>query len=475
MITVIEFIFIIYLLVLARGLYLALIDKASPHRTIAWIIAMIFIPVGGLFLYYILGQNPGKEKLFSEKRKRDVRQFKIFKQQHQQDNHSNPIVRQQGKLINFLSEKGNGLLTDANQVRILSDGKETFQSIFEALAKAQRFIHMEYYIFEEGKLAEELIRLLGKKVRQGVKVRIIYDGVGSWELSDKYLEKIKSLGIHIQPFMPVRFGYIANKINYRNHRKIIVVDNKIGFIGGINVSDNYLFGDPILGNWRDTHLRLEGSAVSSLNHIFNSDWQFVSEEKINSETNVDWSSRDANLAVQIITSGPDCDYPNIKQAYFSLISSAQNYVYITTPYFIPGKPILFALKTAAMSGVKVKLLLPKESDSKILKWSIRSYLEELLDSDVQIYFYEKGFVHSKIIIVDDSVSSIGTANVDERSFDNNFEVNAMIYDKDVALELKEQFYKDLEHSQQLEINTFKKRPLAEKLHEATARLFSPLL
>ncbi|MEL6925556.1 MAG: cardiolipin synthase, partial [Bacteroidota bacterium] len=310
-------------------------------------------------------------------------------------------------------------------------------------------------------------------LKAGVKVRIIYDGVGSWSLRRSFIKNIRAAGIEIFPFMPVSLGPLANKINYRNHRKIVVVDGLVGFTGGINISDKYLSGDPVLGSWRDTHLRLEGAAVSSLNQIFINDWNFVSHQNIELPTIPSFTS--GHTFVQIVASGPDQQFSSILQEYFSLITAADEYIYISTPYFIPCEAILLAMKTAALSGVEVILLLPRQSDSAVLKYGIQSYLEELLEAGVRIFLYQEGFLHSKVIVSDDAVASVGTANVDERSFENNFEVNALLYDQQVAHQLKHNFFEDLCQSKEVYLDEFRKRSKRTRVLESIARLLSPLL
>lgn len=451
-------------------------ENGEPVRTVAWILVIIFIPFMGLFLYHLVGKNIKKERKFKEKYLDDhiLYQNKLAENFGQVDSSFDDESIKNIKLVKLLDHNGNAPITYRNKVEILNDGRATFEAIHAAISQATTFIHLEYYILLPGKIADDLFAQLAEKVKEGVAVRVIYDGVGSWQLTKKYVEKLTAQGIEIFPFMPVRFGPIANRINYRNHRKIMVIDGNIGFTGGINVADKYVFGDDVIGHWHDVHFKITGPAVQPLNTIFLQDWYFTSKQKIQPPS-LPPPANQKGHAIQIVASGPDSKHAIIQQEYFTIINEAKEYIYITTPYFIPGTSIIEALKVAAISGVEVILLLPDESDSRILKWSVRSYLEDLLDAGVRIFLYQQGFLHSKTIIADDYFASIGTANVDQRSFNQNFEVNAMIYSSSICLELKTLFFKDLSDSRELNYDQFHRRPVYDKLLESTARLLSPLL
>ena len=474
------FLVIIYTIILTLILFVMVMENGSPTKTLAWILFLLFVPVVGIVVYFFLGKNYRKNKIFNLKKTKDHEIYDDFVDYSFENFDQTNILQYEplhikSRLIKLLIKNSKALLTSGNQVKILNNGKATFDAIFAALRSAKQYIHLQSYILEEGKLADELLEILTQKIKEGVTVRIIYDAVGSWSLSKKFLKKMETAEIQVFPFMPVHFGRFANKINFRNHRKVIVIDGIIGFTGGINISDKYIYGDEEGRDWRDTHLRLEGPAVSSLQMVFLSDWFFVSGEYLFEKKDFFPKEKKGGTPVQIVTSGPDSDYSSIKQEYFALINSAQQYIYIWTPYFIPGENIMFSLKTAALSGVDVRIILPDESDSALLKWSTRSYVEELLETGVKIYFYKAGFLHSKVLVSDDIVASVGTANVDERSFDSNFEVNAMIYDVAICKELKRDFLIDQAKSEPILFHAFQLRPKGERLKESTAKLLSPLL
>ncbi|MEG2791512.1 MAG: cardiolipin synthase, partial [Odoribacter sp.] len=306
--------------------------------------------------------------------------------------------------------------------------------------------------------------------------RIIYDDVGSWGLSRNFIRELQKAGIQIYPFLPVRFHQLANKANYRNHRKIAVIDGEIGFIGGLNIADRYVDGVAGIGVWRDTHLKVMGEVVTSLQVIFLIDWYFVRQELLlDKDEYLPYVQADGNVIAQTITSGPDSDWASIQQAYFTLINMAKRYVFISTPYFMPGETTLNSLKTAAMSGVDVRILLPYKSDSRLTHWCTCSYVEELLEAGVKIYWYKKGINHSKVIIVDGIVASVGTANMDLRSFEQNFEVSLILYDREVVKVLAGYFMEDLKESSEATIQHWKFRPKRDKVYESMARLFAPVL
>lgn len=380
------------------------------------------------------------------------------------------------KLMTLLLNNSKALLTRYNQVEILNNGEETFPALFKALLQARKFIHLEYYIIAEGSLATRLKEILLQKAAEGVEVRVIYDDVGSWSLSKPYLRELREAGIQIFPFLPVRFHHFANKANYRNHRKIAVIDGEVGFVGGLNIADRYMDGVAEIGVWRDTHLRVVGEVVTSLQVIFLIDWYFVRRELLlDKDEYLPYVRTEGNVVVQAVTSGPDSDWASIQQAYFTLINMAKKYVFISTPYFMPGETTLNCLKTAAMSGVDVRILLPHKSDSWLTHWCTRSFAEELLEAGVRIYWYQKGINHSKVIVVDGIVASVGTANMDLRSFEQNFEVSLIIYDREVVKRLAADFIEDLKVSSEGAIQRWKFRPKRNKVRESIARLFAPVL
>ena len=450
--------------------FTVLLHGAKPSKTLAWLLAIFTVPVGGILLYLLLGRNRRKNKLLQLKKKTFLNLPEPNK------THLAFLDGEYKKLMTLVYNNSHFPPTVHNELELLKDGETTFKAIFKTLEGAQKQIHLQYYIFEEGELANRLLLLFEEKIAQGVKIRMIYDGIGSFSLSKTYLKKIEAIGVEVYPFLPFKFGRFFSSLNYRNHRKIIVIDEQIAFTGGINISDKYLKGDVDLGSWHDMHIKIEGEAAIHLGYIFAMDWYLVSQKRIQSLIIPRVSiPQNKNTLVQIISGGPDDDFSSMEQAYFTIINNAKKYLYITNPYIIPGQAIMQALQTAARSGVDVRLMVSENADNKIVSWSVRSYFEALLKSGIKIYLFRDGFLHSKIIISDDRISTIGTANLDDRSFEQNYEVNAIIYDVPFAKLLHQDFLEDSSKSIMLSYKKYLKRPWSEKLKEGFGKIFSPLL
>ena len=471
---------VLYIITIVFMVILVIQQRGDPMKTIAWLLVVSFVPLLGIVLYFFFGKNYRKEKIFSRKELADSEQIKLLAR-YQPDKADatyfpDKAVAGKAHIMKMLYNSEKVLLTERNRVKILVNGKITFEHIISELEKAQKHIHLEYYIIDDDRIGNEIRRILIRKAVEGLEVRVIYDDIGCWSLSDEFIFSLKYAGVQMFPFMPVRFPYLTNKINYRNHRKIIVVDGKVGFVGGLNIADRYISGSEELGPWRDTHLKIEGEAVYSLQSVFLLDWYFVSKRNIHAQNQYfpPVEITDQHL-MQIVASGPDSDWASIMQTFFSAIATAKSYIYISTPYFLPNESILTALRTANLSGVDVRLLLPEQPDSRLIAWSSFSYISQLLDAGIKVYLYRKGFTHSKLMIVDDTFCSIGTANMDIRSFDQNFEVNALIYDQRLTIAMRNIFMNDIKDLKYITINDWEKRPRWIVFCESVARLFSPLL
>ena len=442
---------------------------AKPTKSLAWLLAIFAIPVGGIIFYLLLGRNRRKRKLIRLKKNMFNKMPWTNKAQ------KNVFNGRYCKLMTLCYKSSHFPPTSNNELQLLKDGRTTFEAIFYALEKATVQIHIQYYIFEDGELATKLFKLFKKKIDQGVVIRLIYDGIGSFSLSKKYLNQLVEIGVEAYSFLPFKFGRYFSSLNYRNHRKIIVVDGTIAFTGGINISDKYLKGQVGLGKWHDMHLRLEGPSAKQLDQVFMTDWYLVSTKLLQplelSRHNLESIS---NELVQIVAGGPDDDFPVLEQTYFSIINMAKEYIYITNPYIIPGQSLIRALQTAALSGIDVRLLVSENADNRVVSWAVHSYFELFLKSGIKIYLFPDGFLHSKIMVSDDEISSIGTANLDDRSFEQNYEVNAIMYHKEFAKLLKEDFLQDCKVSNELRYDEFIQRPWGKKLKEGFGKVLSPL-
>jgi len=459
-----------------------LYDINSTSKTFAYILVTIFFPGIGMLIYFAVGANYRKDKLYSKKIVRDNKLLaevrnKIYHESEKTLDTGEREVRSHKKLARMLLNDDSPL-TGNNEVKLLLNGENKFPEVLQALKNAQHHIHIQYYIFENDNIGNQIKDVLIERAAAGVKVRFIYDDFGSRSIRKTLAPELINSGIEAYPFYKILFIAFSNRTNYRNHRKIIVIDGCTGFVGGINVSDRYING---INNeqvyWRDTHVMINGPGVYYLQYLFICDWNFCSGKhlKLQDDFFCSTKSKKGNAIVQIAASGPDSDVPTIMFSLMEAIGMAQDEILITSPYFIPGESILDALNVAALSGVKVKLLVPDKSDSWMVNAAARSYYGEMLDTGVEIYLYKKGFVHAKTVVADGQLAIIGTANMDHRSFELNFEVNSMIYDSKIAQQLRDAFFNDIKDAVKINPNTWKKRTLFKQLPEKLCRLLSPLL
>lgn len=467
-----------FLVILAA--FTVLTKNLNPTKTISYIIVLVFFPFFGLIVYYLFGQEYRKNKIFNRKHILNQKLIADVSKRLNPDKQEiidleHNLLDEKIKLVKLLHSSQNAPLTTFNDVKIIKNGENKFKILLEDLKNAKLHIHMEYYILRDDKIGTQIIDILCDKAKQGVIVRLSIDDVGS-SVSRKNKNRMEENGVEWHPFMPVLFPGFTGKMNYRNHRKIVVIDGQIGYIGGINVSDTYVNSDDSPNYWRDTHLRIVGESVKSLQIHFLMNWEFVSRNTIKIEESF-FPKEDCkeNIAMQIAASGPDTDWANIMEVIFTAIVTSEKYVYLTTPYFIPNDQIITALQVASKSGVDVRLIIPKNSDSWTAKHATNSYIECLLDADIKIYRYCKGFIHAKTIVIDDVFCTVGTTNMDYRSFEINFEINAIIYNKEKSLELKSHFFEDLEECELIDHERWLTRPKIEKFKESYCRLWAPLL
>jgi cardiolipin synthase len=461
-------------ILIAVAIIHVVLDNRQPAKTMAWAMVIFFVPVVGVVFYLFFGMNHRKEKLISQRSVDQLSKRSMLGFVEQHDLH---VPERYKPLVDLFVNQNLSLPFKDNQVDIMTDGYAFFPELLKDIAAARHHIHIDMYIIEDDALGRLITDALIDKAKSGVEVRIIYDDVGCWRVKHSFFEKMRESGIEIVPFLPVRFPSFTSKVNYRNHRKLVVIDGVIGYVGGMNIALRYVKGTGSQP-WRDTMLRLTGGIVYSLQRSFLVDWYFVDRTLISDRKYyppLDTTVENSCLA-QLVTSGPTAKYPEIMQGYVRAITAARHYVYIETPYFLPNEPVLFALKTAAMAGVDVCLLCPYHSDARYTEWASRSYLRELSEAGARIFLYETGFMHSKLMIVDDSLSTCGSTNVDFRSFENNFELNVFIYDEGTALRLKKIFHDDLSHSIPLtSIPSWNRPHFFKRLWESFARLLSPLL
>ena len=473
----------IYVLLIIGVLLRIIYDTQSVTKTLAYLLLVIFLPFIGVFIYFSFGINYRKNKLYSKKIIQDQKQEDLVLAKLESYNLKN-LEGIKGNdlfsgLMKMIYETDRSPLTTNNSAKLLINGEEKFPEVLKELRNAKHHIHVEYYIFEDDEIGRAIEQILIEKAKTGVEVRFIYDDFGSSSIRKTLAKRLRENGVKAFPFYKIKLVKLANRLNYRNHRKIIVIDGRISFVGGINISDKYSNANK--NNklfWRDTHLKIEGDATAILQHIFIGDWNYCSNEKLTINENYfpkpDLISEERKN-IQIVSSGPDSDRPSIYYAIIKAIQSAKKEIFLTSPYFIPGETIIDALKMAALSGVDVRLLVPGISDSFMVNAAAKSYYTELLTAGVKIYLYQKGFVHAKTLVADKCLAIVGTANLDYRSFDLNFEVNAVVYDVEIAKELAFNFENDMKDSGQIDINSWLNRPKYVQLIEKIVRLISPML
>lgn len=465
---------VIYLAITIGGIVAVLMDNKQPEKTMAWILVLCFMPIVGIIFYLFFGQNTRKEKVISERSMDLLMKRSMLEFAEQENLH---IPRRNRPLMKLFTNQNWALPFKDNEVSIFTDGYEFVSTLLYNIGQAQDHIHLDTYIIEDDPLGNLVADALIDKARQGVEVRLLYDDVGCWRVKDRFFNRMKAAGIQVYAFMPVRFPAFTGKVNYRNHRKLCVIDGKVGFIGGMNIALRYVKGTA-RQTWRDTHLCIRGGAVYAIQRAFLVDWYFVSRTLVTDRRYyppVD-KTIDNNCLTQIVTSSPVSPWPDIMQGYVRVLLQAHRYVYMESPYFLPTEPVLFAMRTAALSGVDVRLIVPRHGDAKLVEWASRSYLMEVIEAGVRVYLYEPGFNHSKILVSDDNLSSCGSTNIDFRSFENNFEANAFFFNEGMALRLKKVFLTDQAQSTLVDdVSYFIKRPFLQRLLESLVRLLSPLL
>ena len=463
----------VYVVVIIIVMVRVLMDNRQPAKTMAWMLVLTFIPMLGIILYFFFGQTTRKERKIWQYSMDQLTKHSMLEFVEQKRLH---LPNEYRELIKLFMNQNWVLPFKNNETEIYTSGYEFFPSLLMEIGKAEHHIHLDTFIIASDPLGQIVADALIDKARQGVEVRVIYDDVGSWKTKNRFFDRMRAEGIKVYAFMPVRFPIFTSKVNYRNHRKICVIDGEVGFIGGMNIANRYVKGIKKL-TWRDTHVKITGAAVYGLQRAFLVDWFFVSRELITDHVYYPVSKVAENDSlIQIVTSSPTSLWPEIEQGYVRVLTSAKQYVYMETPYFLPTDPILFAMRTAALSGVDVRLMIPYETDTKIVEWASRTYVLATVKAGVKVYLYKAGFNHSKLLVADDSIATIGSTNVDFRSFENDFEANAFFYDKKIALNVKDIFLKDQEACVSLEdVRNLTHRSFLQRLWESIIRLLSPLL
>jgi len=476
---------IVFIFNISFSITIIFLERKTPQSTYAWLLFLWILPILGFLFYLFFSQNLTKRKIFKYNTPENIRYNLLLRQQRRSLSKiividPNSPLEKYRRSIEFHLNVSQALYTNNNKISIYTDGKAKFEALFDSMESATSSIHVEYYIIKYDSLALRMMDILTRKALEGVEVRLLFDAMGGRYLPKSILESLVSAGGQIGVFFPSKIKLINLRINYRNHRKIVVIDGTTGFVGGFNVGNEYLGLNPKMGYWRDTHLKIHGSSAYELQLRFLLDWRASSSENlvIDEDSQNKYFpaiSQTTGAGIQIVSSGPDKANQQIKQGFLRMINNAESYILIQSPYFVPDESILEALKIALLSGIDVRIMIPNKPDHIFIHWATLSYVGELIEYGAKVYIYENGFLHSKTIVVDDAVCSVGSCNFDIRSFRLNFETNAFIYDHATSTELKNVFVEDIKLCTYYSKEIYSKRGHIIKIKESISRLFSPLL
>ena len=474
----------IIVLAINIGLVITIIfvERKNPTSVWSWVLLLALFPIFGFILYLLLGRRLRKKHLFRWNGRKDIGIEQLLSEQkslvkNETMDYKDETNHLHKKLIYMQLTNNHAIFTQNNEVNIYTEGTPKFEALLLDISRAQHHIHMQYYIFRDDELGMRLVQALMQKAREGVEVRFLYDAIGSKSFKKRTMKKMREAGVDTETFFPSIFPMINPRLNYRNHRKIVIIDGEVGYIGGFNVGNEYLGKVEKYGYWRDTHIRVIGDSVFSLQSRFFLDWNAAKKAQAldYSDDYFPESGAQGDIGIQIVSSGPDNQWEAVKNGYMKMMISAKRYVYIQTPYFVPDDAIMEAVRLASLSGVDVRIMIPAVPDHKIVYYATMSYVADLLAVGARVFLYDKGFLHAKTVVADDEVCTVGTTNFDVRSFKLNFEVNAFIYNEDTSIAMREIFERDLLDSTELTKAQYEARGFGKKFGESLARLISPIL
>ena len=464
--------YIAYAVLVLSSILVVISENRNAAKSLAWILALIFLPVLGLLLYLLFGQSLRQETLLSQSNRE-----KLFNSNKLPDVDIDalPFSENNKQLIKMCNRLDASRFYPGNDVRVYVRGNDKFEDLLFDIRHAQKFIHIQYFIFRDDVLGRRIRDALVEAAERGVEVRLLFDDMGCFTVRRGFFKEMKARGVEVRAFMRIFQFRPSWRLNFRNHRKIVVIDGQVGYIGGMNVADRYVDGDKDL-SWRDTHMRVAGPAVHGLQMSFSIDWCYESKNVLSDEKYFPHLSPTGETGVQVILSGPTGPWNTVAMMCEKIVSMAHDYVYIQTPYFLPTDSLVYALQVAALSGVDVRVMIPNHTDWVVMRWGSFSYISQMLSAGVKIYLYQPGMLHAKTIVVDDELVSIGSANFDFRSFEHNFETNALVYSTEQALRVKEDFMVDVQHCVLIDdLDQWRQRPFVQKIYESVVRLVSPVL
>ncbi|MDO5035872.1 MAG: cardiolipin synthase [Porphyromonas sp.] len=480
----------IYIFIIVSTILTVLLENRNPLKALSWVTILVLLPGVGFVLYLMVGKDTRRHRIISKRSYERIMQSATPEAPIGVVSEPNDLIREHQRLKEMILQQTSNSVMEADNLELFTAGKEKLEALIADIKSAKHHIHIQYYIIRDDKTGTQLQEALIEKAQEGIEVRVLYDHVGSFNTSKAYFREMRAAGIEVYPILEVVFPALTSKINYRNHRKIVVIDGSIGYVGGMNIADHYTYGNK-LGKWRDTHARITGRAVNALQAAFMTDWYVASRKVLpksffynsiiggGSTLSYD-SSRvrsciDHNVMMQTFTSGPTGSFRILQQVLCRAIYEAKRSVRIQTPYFLPPESLYKAIAGAALAGVKVELMLPRSSDILGVNAAARSYFDNMLKAGVHIYLYQEGFLHAKVVTIDEKLSIIGSANMDFRSMEHNFEITSLLYDRECTSMLNRCFEQDLNNSTELYYEDWKQRPLIKRLWESALRLFAPLM
>ena len=466
--------YVLYFITILSCIIVVLKENRNPIRSLAWVIALIALPFVGLIFYIFFGRSLRGQRMISRQNKR--RMITTIQPTHV-DLRTQPLDPGAQSLVKLARNVSSSFYTVNNRVQIFTTGRDKFKSLKHDLREARESIYLQYYIFKDDHIGREIAEILKQKAREGVDVKVIYDHFGSFSSRNSFFRDMEEAGVDTHPFFKLNFPHFANRINWRNHRKIVVIDGRIGYIGGMNIADRYDRGPADSAPWRDTHFRLEGGIVDALAFSFAVDWNFRNQPHMlvfpqGYHSKVGISN---NTGIQLVTSGPLGQWDNLALVYLRAISLAKKSIYIQTPYFLPTDALLHALEAAALAKIDVRVMIPRRPDSRMLRYASFSYITQCLKAGIKVYLYNPGMLHAKAMIIDDDIVTAGSTNFDFRSFENNFECNLIIYDKDLNRQMRDIFFKDMGQCTKINYTAWHSRPILQRSFESILRLLAPIL
>lgn len=462
----------LYLITVGVAVIVVLRENRNPIRSLAWVIALIFLPYVGLIFYIFFGRSLRGRRMISRHSKRKM--VTAMAPRHV-DLDTQDLDDSEKSLVKLARNISSSIYSDNNAIRVFTVGADKFRSLKEDLRAAGKSIYLQYYIFMDDHIGTEIAEILKERARAGVEVKVMYDHIGSFSTKNAFWRDMEAAGVDTHPFFRVNFPQLANRINWRNHRKMVIIDNRIGYIGGMNIADRYDSGADGGTPWRDTHFRVEGDIVESLLFSYIVDWNFLKQPRPMEYPKTEPIPLNTHVGMQLVTSGPLGRWDNLALVYLKAISMARKCIYIQTPYFLPTDVLQRALEMAALSKIDVRVMIPRNSDSQMLQFASFSYVTQCLKAGIKVYLYNPGMLHAKGMIIDHDLVTAGSTNFDFRSFENNFECNLLIYDDDLNREMRDIFFRDMGQCTKLNYETWKKRPMPQRAWESVVRLVSPIL